>query len=218
MITATAAALTLPLASFALNGKAMREALVADYPLTQVGVVMINNVYTRITKPGVVLAVRLPSISADVANTKNDIVNTNYSNGQISQATGFSAAFGGSTAQSRLLNPSDKVYVTSIYVKRDAVQMELLTVDVATLGNGMSTRYRAELNVKIPNLDTMTPDDVKQVIDNVVADPAVASAVESKTVKLGMSTDEVKTTLGNAGKIVDLGAKQIFIYPDMKVI
>ena len=35
VITATAAALTLPLASFALNGKAMREALVADYPLTK---------------------------------------------------------------------------------------------------------------------------------------------------------------------------------------
>ncbi len=134
VITATAAALTLPLASFALNGKAIREALVADYPLTQVGVVMINNDYTRITKPGVVLAVRLPGIYADVANTKNDIVNTNYSNGQISQTTGFSAAFGGSTAQSRLLNPRDKVYMTSIYVKRDAVQLELLTVDVTTLG------------------------------------------------------------------------------------
>ncbi len=74
------------------------------------------------------------------------------------------------------------------------------------------------MNVKIPNLDTATPDDVKKVIDNVVADPAVASAVESKTVKLGMSRDEVKTTLGDPGKIVDLGAKQIFIYPDMKVI
>ena len=123
LITATAAALTLPLASFALNGKAMREALVADYPLTQVGLVMINNDYTRIMKPGVVLAVRLPGIYADVANTKSDIVNTDYSNRQISHATGFSAAFGGSTAQPRLLNPNDKVYVTSIYVKRDAVQL-----------------------------------------------------------------------------------------------
>ena len=74
------------------------------------------------------------------------------------------------------------------------------------------------MNVKIPNLDTATPDDVKKVIDKVVADLAVASAVESKTVKVGISTDEGNTTLGNPGKIVDLGAKQIFIYPDMKVI
>jgi hypothetical protein len=51
----------------------------------------------------------------------------------------------------------------------------------------------------------------------VVADPTIASAVESKTVKLGMSTDEVKKSLGNPDKIVDLGAKQVYIYKDMKV-
>jgi hypothetical protein len=33
-----------------------------------------------------------------------------------------------------------------------------------------------------------------------------------------MSTDEVKATLGNPDKIVDLGAKQLLIYKDMKVI
>jgi len=78
--------------------------------------------------------------------------------------------------------------------------------------------YRAELNVKLPGLDTMTPDDVKKSIETVVADPAAVSAVQSKTVKLGMSPDEVKQSLGNPDKIVDLGAKQVFIYKDMKVI
>ena len=43
----------------------------------------------------------------------------------------------------------------------------------------------------------MTPDDVKKAIDTVVTDPATASAVESKTIKLGMSPDEVKQSLGN---------------------
>ena len=33
-----------------------------------------------------------------------------------------------------------------------------------------------------------------------------------------MTTDEVKTSLGNPGKIVDLGAKQIYVYPDMKIV
>jgi hypothetical protein len=37
-------------------------------------------------------------------------------------------------------------------------------------------------------------------------------------VKLGMSADEVKQSLGNPEKIVDLGAKLVFIYKDMKVI
>jgi len=52
----------------------------------------------------------------------------------------------------------------------------------------------------------------------VVADPAVASAVVSKTVKLGMTPEEVKQSLGNPDKIVELGPKQVFIYKDMKVI
>jgi hypothetical protein len=57
----------------------------------------------------------------------------------------------------------------------------------------------------------MTADDVKKTIETVVADPAMASGVESKTVKLGMSSDEVKKSLGNPDKFVDLGAKQVFI-------
>ena len=219
LLIAMVAAATIPFTAFgAPNSRAMREALVADYPLTKVGVVMFKTDYNRITQPGVILAVRLPGIYADVANTQDSIVNTNVANGQVSQASGFAAAFGSNTGHSRTLNPNEKVYVTDVLVKRDAVQLELLTVDVTTLADGQGTRYRAELNVKLPGLDTMTPDDVKKSIETVVADPAVASAVQSKTLKLGMSPDEVKQSLGNPDKIVDLGAKQVFIYKDMKII
>jgi hypothetical protein len=219
LLVATVAAATIPFTAFgAPNSRALREAVVADYPLTKVGVVMFKTDYNRITQPGVILAVRLPGIYADVANTQDAIVNTNFANGQVSQATGFAAAFGSNTGHSRTLNPSEKVYVTDVLVKRDAVQLELLTVDVTTLADGEGTRYRAELNVKLPGLDTMTPDDVKKSIETVVADPVVASAVQSKTVKVGMSPDEVKQSLGNPDKIVDLGAKQVFIYKDMKII
>ena len=95
----------------------------------------------------------------------------------------------------RSAETNEKVYVTDVLVKRDAVHLELLTVDVTTLADGQGTRNRAELNVKLPSLDTMTPDDVKKSIETVVADPAAVSAVQSKTVKLGMSPDEVKQTL-----------------------
>ena len=64
----------------------------------------------------------------------------------------------------------------------------------------------------------MTPEDMKKTIDTVLADPATASAVQSKTIKLGMSPDEVKQSLGNPEKIVDLGAKQMYVYKDMKVV
>ena len=197
----------------------IRTELVAMYPLTRVGMNgLLGFDYTRVTEPGPIFAVRLPGIYADVANTKNAIIETNYTNGQITQATGFAAAFGGNTSQSRTLAPNEKVYVTQILPKHDAVMFELLTVDVATLGDGRGTRYRAELNIKLPGLDTMTPEDMKKTIDTVLTDPATASAVESKTIKLGMSPDEVKKSLGNPDKIVDLGAKQIYVYKDMKVV
>ena len=220
LITASLVCALAPAPAFcAPNSKAMREALIADYPLTRVGMTGLAQFdYTRITQPGAILAVRLPGIYADLANTRNVIVNTNLSDGQLTQATGFAAAFGGSTGRSRTLNPNEKVYITMITVRKDSVLMELLTTDVTTLGDGQGTRYRAELNIKLPNLETMTPEDVKKTIDTVITDPATASAVESKTIKLGMSTDEVKKSLGNPDKIVDLGPKQVYIYKDMKVV
>ena len=217
-VTACVVCFALPLLALAAPNKALQQALWKEYPLTRVGLVVLKTDYNRITQPGTILAIRVPGIYADVANTENAIVNTNVVDGQVSQATGWSAAFGGSTSHSRTLNPNEKVYVTQVDVKRDAVQLELLTVDVTTLGDGQGTRYRAEVNFKIPGIDTMTAEDIKKTIDAVVADPATASAVQSKTVKLGMSPDEVKTTLGNPDKVVDLGAKQLFVYKDMKIV
>ena len=197
----------------------MRTALVALYPLTRAGMSgFVDFDYTRVTEPGPIYAVRLPGIYADVANTKNAILETNYSDGKLAQQTGFAAAFGGNTSHSRTLAANEKVYVMQITVRKESVLMELLTVDVATLGDGRGTRYRAELNVKLPGLENMTPEDIKKTIDTVLTDPATASAVESKTIKLGMSPDEVKKSLGNPDKIVDLGAKQIYVYKDMKVV
>lgn len=220
LITASLVCSLAPASAFCAPSKrVIRDQLVALYPLTRVGMNGLAGFdYTRVTAPGPIFAVRLPGVYADVANTKSAIIETNYTNGQITQATGFAAAFGGNTSHSRTLAPNEKVYITQILPKRDAVMFELLTVDVATLGDGRGTRYRAELNVKLPGLDNMTPEDMKKTIDTVLTDPATASAVESKIIKLGMSPDEVKRSLGNPEKIVDLGAKQMYVYKDMKVV
>ena len=220
IITASLVCALAPAPAFCAPSKRdMRTALVALYPLTRVGMTGFADFdYTRVTEPGPILAVRLPGIYADVANTKNAILETNYSDGKLTQQTGFAAAFGGNTSHSRTLAPNEKVYVMQITVRKESVLMELLTVDVATLGDGRGTRYRAELNVKLPGLENMTPEDIKKTIDTVLTDPATASAVESKTIKLGMSQEEVKQSLGNPDKIVDIGAKQIYVYKDMKVV
>ena len=139
------------------------------YPLTRVGVSGLDGFdYNRVTEPGPIFVVRLPGIYADVANTKGAILETNYTNGKITQETGFAAAFGGNTSHSRTLAPNEKVYVMQILPRHDAVLFDLLTVDVVTLGDGRGTRYRSELNIKLPGLDTMTPEDMKKVIDTVL--------------------------------------------------
>ena len=204
-------------ASAAPNDKALREALIADYPLTKVGTTGFQIDYNRVTQPGTILAVRVPGIYAAEANPQNIVVNTNITNGQVSQATGFLAG-GASSNRSRTLAPNEKVYVTGILVKRDSILVNLLTVEVTTLAEGRGTRYIAELNFKLPGADAMSADDIKEAIDPIVADPATASAVQSKTIKLGMGQDEVKQSLGNPDKIVDLGAKQVYVYKDLKVV
>lgn len=89
-LTASLLCVLAPASAFcAPNSKAMREALVADYPLTRVGMTaMAQFDYTRITQPGAILAVRLPGIYADLANTQNVIVNTNLRTGSSPKQPG----------------------------------------------------------------------------------------------------------------------------------
>jgi hypothetical protein len=215
--TALFAALMLPLALNASTPDTpLVAALKADYPLTKVGVALLQFDYNRITEQGVVLTVRIPGIYADVASTKQSIIKTNIENNQASQQKGYLASLS-KTGQSRTLNPAETVYVTRLDVKDDTVHMELLTTNVTTPAFGDSTRYRSEVVFRIPNLPSLTPDEVKKTIDGAIADAATANAVESKTIKIGMSYAEVKGVLGNPEKVVDLGTKVIYVYKDMKV-
>jgi hypothetical protein len=49
------------------------------------------------------------------------------------------------------------------------------------------------------------------------AQQAAAPPAEPQTIQLGQSTDEVVGALGQPDKIVNLGAKQIYVYKDLKV-
>jgi hypothetical protein len=98
-------------------------------------------------------------------------------------------------------------------------------------------RYYGQL--KFPFAKNVTPpaDDVMKTIEEVItaeadtqeapaadnaAPPAHAPAAQPsappKTIALGQTTDQVIGILGQPQKIVNLGAKQMYFYPDMKVI
>ncbi len=47
--------------------------------------------------------------------------------------------------------------------------------------------------------------------------PASSRSGGSATITVGQSPEEVSAILGNPSRIVDLGAKKIYSYPDMKI-
>jgi hypothetical protein len=51
------------------------------------------------------------------------------------------------------------------------------------------------------------------------ADQAIAQNADAAppTLSLGMGLDEVKAIQGNPDKVVDLGAKKIYVYKDLKI-
>lgn len=220
---AIAFALTLTANAFALDPKNDTDGEAAKflsyYQITKVGMRFPNFDYNRITSPGTVLVVRLPGIYSDVANTTGAVINTEVANGTISQQKGFLAGLS-KTHNSRQLDAGETLYVTNIEIKPSSniVHFRLVTVEQTQRGGWDSTRYRAEVNFHIDNLASAKADDVKKIIDQVVAVPEIANAVQSKTVDIGMAQDQVKQVLGNPDNIINLGPKTIFVYPKMKVI
>jgi hypothetical protein len=186
------------------------------YPTTAVGHHGIDIDYNRIATPGAVFTVRAPGIYVDMANVRHFIITTEVQDGQVGQGKGFVNSMS-ETGRSRQLKPGETVYITNIEVKNGYIHFELLTTDPMVLADGSSTRYRAEVNF---HTTAATADDIKKIIDPVLIDAATAAttAPQSKTVDIGMTTDQVKQSLGIPDKIINLGPKTIFVYKDLKVV
>ena len=198
------------------NGNQELAKFLTYYPTTAVGHHGIDIDYNRIATPGAVFTVRAPGIYADMANVRHFIITTEVQDGQIGQGKGFVNSMS-ETGRSRELKPGETVYITNIDVKNGYIHFELLTTDPIVLADGSSTRYRAEVNF---HTTAATADEIKKIIDPVLIDAATATAAasQSKTVDIGMTTDQVKQALGNPDKVMNLGPKTIFVYKDVKVI
>jgi len=212
-------AVTLPAAAAGDWKKSLKETLDAEYRPTKIGISFLTFDYNRITQPGAVLVVRVPGIYADLADTKQAILRTTIQDGRAIQQKGFAAALS-DKAMSRQLKPNETVYVLNNMVKDDGIQFELLTTEVEASPINGSHRYRAMVFFPFPKTDlpTVKLEDIRKVVDPIFATAEVANAVQTKTVRLGMTFDQVKKILGNPSKIIDLGAKQTYVYPDMKIV
>jgi hypothetical protein len=162
-----------------------------------------------------------------------------YKNGTISFGFGANMAWGMALAPAnqqttaiaqRKFVTGEKFWVTDYIVKPDGV------VFVFYSDPYNDVRYYGQL--KFPFQKNVVPptDDLMKEIEEVVtaesdapdapaadnAAPAAQAPAQSsappKTIALGQTTDQVIGILGQPQKIVNLGAKQMYFYPDMKVI
>jgi hypothetical protein len=158
-----------------------------------------------------------------------------YKNGTISFGFGANMAWGMQLAPAhqqttaiaqRKFVTGEKFWVTDYTVKPDGV------VFVFYSDPYNDVRYYGQL--KFPFVKDVAPpaDDMIKTIEEVItaeadtqdaapadnAAPAAPSSAPPKTIALGQTTDQVIGILGQPQKIVNLGAKQMYFYPDMKVI
>lgn len=164
-----------------------------------------------------------------------------YKNGAISFGFGANMAWGMALAPAnqqpvnlpqRKFVTGEKFWVAEYLVKDDGVVLEFFSDPYNEV------RYYGQLKFPSPKGAVPPADTVMKTIEEVItvdapaqdapaadaaAQPAQAPdqsapAAPPKTIALGQTTDEVVAILGQPQKIVNLGAKQIYFYPDMKVI
>jgi hypothetical protein len=202
--------------AWAGDHSAIKDALEAKYQLTKTGVDRV-----RITQPGTVFIVQKDGISGDLASDMT-FLNNKVHDGQVAQAGGFMASMQGKTT-SRDLKSGDKVYLFRIDVKDDQVQFFVITCDtydVNVHGSTKQTRYKAQLSFEFGKdfMASATPEATEKAIETVIIPEAEAQAANTKTVELGQTPDQVKSAVGAPDKIIKLGAKEVYVYKDMKVV
>jgi hypothetical protein len=162
-----------------------------------------------------------------------------YKNGSISMGFGANLTWtmGLSSANQQVANiaqrkfvAGEKFWVTDYFAKDDGVYLQFYSDPFNNV------RYYGQLKLPFPKGKFPPADDVMKTVAEVVtvdntppdapspdtatSGPATSdSTPESpKTITVGLTKDQVIAILGQPQKIVDLGTKQMYYYPDMKVI
>jgi hypothetical protein len=195
----------------------LKDELEKSYPLTHRATLSPD----RITQEGTVLLIEKPGIAADPSSDMRYSV-TYVRDGQIGEQGGATSAIFTKT-NTRVFKPGEKVYVTAIKIGDDYVMLELMSCDMFDIvhhGSTKQTRYKAALSFKFEgdSLSRMPVDKVQSIIAPVVATESQAATANTKTVSLGQTEAQVKSALGAPDKVINLGAKLIYVYKDIKVV
>jgi hypothetical protein len=75
---------------------------------------------------------------------------------------------------------------------------------------------QAEITAQANAADQAEREDASAAV--AAGSPGAGPSGPPPTIALGQTTDQVTAAIGQPTRIVDLGAKKIFTYPDMKIV
>jgi hypothetical protein len=215
----------------AAQGTDLKQALTTAYPLTKATA---DN--TDIVTAGAVLVLEKDNLQMCKVNLPIPTHNF-YKNGEVTQG-GFlgvlnklgNASLGGGqdATTTRKFVAGEKFWVTQIQVENDGVTFQLLSDPL------QDVRYHATLKFPFPKGQTPPQEQVLATVAQVIkadgdsgdgapapeqqqAAAGAAAPVATQTIALGQTKDQVVQSFGQPTKVVQLGAKEIDYYSDMKV-
>ena len=196
--------------------KALEAALSDTYRVTKTQSLGTNN----ITTTGTVFVLQKDGIGVD--KTGDAVL---HSNKIVDGAVKASGVAGGlfSKSSTKVLSAGDRVYLTDLSVKDDMLFLTVLTKDTfgtESKGTTKQSRYAGYVVFMVDKttMATMTVEGAKKVIEAVLMQEDKATAVQTKTIELGQTIEEVEKILGKPESIAKLGPKTIYTYKAMKVV
>jgi hypothetical protein len=197
-----------------------------------------------IIEPGTVLTIQKAGILG-VSPSTVVVCPVKYQDGSLHPPSSLCAAMVKRT--SRPFQVGEKVYITKLDVnsKNDKVSVKIVACDSCN-GTNPPTSYKSQVDFQFAKgiLETGDAAKVEDIIGQIfaietstpeapaaapaaapadqpaAAEPAPAPApapAPPASIELGQTIDQVVGALGQPDKIVKLGAKQIYVYKDLKV-
>jgi hypothetical protein len=195
-----------------------------------------------VLSPGTVLVIRKPGILG-VPPANVAFGNSIYRDGELHQPTAGNRMIIGNVTRS--LQVGEKVYVQTVdlNLKSDRVTLIIVECDSCNGVNQQSSfKSMVSFDFAKGSLATADPAQIENTIGQVLSidnssnggqQPQDSSAQQQgqqqqppeqqapppqpPTIQLGQTVDQVQAVLGQPDKIVNLGAKLIYVYKDLKV-
>jgi hypothetical protein len=236
VLAAAAIAVFLSAAVAHAQAPTLQEQLVAQYKVVRMGS---DSGGVAVVEPGTLLAVQKGGVLS-VPWKALALCPAKFQDNSLHPSAGFCA--GMVKTVSKYYQKGDKVYPVKIDVNVDKAKISF-TVVACDSCNGVNpaTSMKGEVVFQFARgyLEKASAGEVEDAIGQVFAisnddqqaqggdasaqqgqqqsAPEEQQQAEPQTVQLGMTTDQVQSALGKPEKIFNVGAKQIYVYKDVKV-